>query len=168
MIVGAHGIQGQVRLRSFTNDPEAIFDYAPLLSEDGSREFKLELKGVNKDCFLVAIKGVKDRNTSEALRGTKLYFERVKLPKTKKGQYYEADLIGLTTQDGQGKAYGKILGVHDYGAGTFLEIGATKKDSFMLPFTDAFVPAIKIADGSVVIAPPEGWLDKAEKDEPEE
>lgn len=167
-IAGAHGIRGQVRLRSFTDDPEAIFDYAPLVSEDGARVFKIEFKGINKDCFIAEIEGVKDRNTSEALRGTKLYVERGTLPKTKKGEFYEADLIGLSAKDGQGKDYGKILGVHNHGAGTFLEIGTGKKDSFMLPFTDACVPEVDMKAGLVLIAPPEGWLDKEKAPEGEE
>jgi 16S rRNA processing protein RimM len=163
-IAGAHGIRGQIRLRSFTSDPEAIFSYKPLLSEDGKREFELTPQGVNKDCFIAVVAGVKDRNEAEALRGTKLFFERAQLPKPKKGQYYEADLIGLMAQDGQGKAYGKILAVHDYGAGVFLEIGASKKDSFMLPFTDACVPEVKTAAGRVLIDVPEGWLDQEAKE----
>ncbi len=164
MIAGAHGIRGQVRLRSFTDDPEAIFDYKPLMNEDDTREFKIEFKGVNKDCYITEIAGVKTRNESEALRGAKLYFERTKLPRPKKGQYYEADLIGLLAKDGQGKEYGKILGTHDYGAGPFLEIGASKKDSFMLPFTNACVPEVDVAAGFALIAPPDGWLDKEDEE----
>ena len=164
MIAGAHGIKGQVRLRSFTDDPESIFDYKPLTDEKGERTFSLDAVGVNKDLYIVAIKGVKDRNEAEALRGTKLFFERTKLPKVKKGQYYEADLIGLVVKDKMGKTYGKILASHDYGAGAFLEIGASKKDSFMLPFTDACVPSIDVDDGCALINPPDGWLDKEEEE----
>lgn len=158
MIAGAHGIRGQVRLRSFTDDPESIFAYKPLTSEDGGKAFKLKPQGVNKDCFIATVDGVMDRNGAEALRGTKLFFDRARLPKAKKGQYYEADLIGLAARGGQGKDYGKILAVHDYGAGPFLEIGTMKKDSFMLPFSDAYVPMIDVKGGFVVIELPEGWL----------
>lgn len=165
--MGAHGIRGQVRLRSFTDDPESIFDYEPLTDEKGERVFALTPDGVNKDAYIVTIDGVKDRNASEALRGTKLFIDRKKLPKTKKGQYYEVDLIGLAAKDETGKIYGKILGVHNYGAGPFLEIGTNKKDSFMLPFTDACVPDVDVKSGSVTINPPDGWL-KDEKEEVEE
>jgi len=160
MIAGAQGIRGQVRLRSFTEDPEAIGDYEPLTDENGTRVFAVTLQGVAKDCFIASIDGVKDRNQAEALRGTRLYVDRSILPKAKKNQYYESDLIGLVAQDGQGKIYGKILATHDHGAGTFLEIGTNKKDSFMLPFRDAFVPEVDVAGGRVLIAPPEGWIGK--------
>ena len=164
VIAGAQGIRGFVRVRSFTDDPESIFKYKPLTSEDGTREFKLKLQGVNKDMFVASLDGVTDRNSAEAMRGTQLFFDRAKLPKAKKGQYFEADLIGLAAKDKQGKAYGKILSVHDYGAGVFLEIGMNKKDSFMLPFTDACVPEVDMASG-ITIMPPDGWLDKASEDE---
>lgn len=166
MIAGAHGIRGQIRLRSFTDDPESIFDYKPLTDENCQRVFKLKQIGIHKDTYIVALDGVKDRNEAENLRGTKLFIDRQKLPKTKKGQYYEADLIGLSAQDNNGKIFGKILGVHNYGAGPFLEIGTNKKDSFMLPFTDVCVPDVNIGAGHVVISPPDGWLSE-EKEEVE-
>ena len=167
LITGPQGIRGQVRLRSFTEDPEAIFDYKPLTDEAGERTFAIRPMGVAKDVFIASVDGVKDRNAAEALHGTKLYFDRTKLPKAKKGQYYESELIGLTAKDAGGKVYGKILATHDYGAGPFLEIGTNKKDSFMLPFTDACVPEIDMASGTAMVVVPDGWLNK-EKPEGEE
>ena len=164
LIAAAQGIRGFVRLRSFTDDPESIFKYKPLMSEDGQREFKIKFQGVSKDMFVASIDGVTDRNSAEALRGVQLFVERMKLPKPKKGQYYDADLIGLLAKDGQGKEFGKILAVHNYGAGPFLEIGTTKKDSFMLPFTDACVPEVDTAKAYALIVPPEGWLDDEKED----
>ena len=164
VILGAHGIRGQVRLRSLTDDPESIFKYKPLTSEDGQREFRIKRQGISRDDYIASITGVDDRNASEALQGTKLWVDSKKLPKPKKGEFYEKDLVGLNTVDAAGKPYGKILTVHDYGAGTFFEIGTNKKDSFMLPFTDACVTEIDAEGGKVTITVPEGWL-AAEKPE---
>src|SRR5262249_18806588 len=108
---------------------------------------------------------IKDRNEAEALRGTKLFVDRDRLPKTKRGEYYEADLVGLTARDAKGKDFGKIIAVHDYGAGVFFEIGANKKDSFMLPFKKACVPQIDMKAGFAVIDVPDGWLDTAKEGE---
>ncbi len=158
VIAAAHGIRGQVRLRSFTDDPESIFAYTPLTDESGKQTFKFKRDGVAKNDFVVTVQGTPDRNAAEALRGTNLFYERAKLPKAKKNQYYEFDLIGLAARDAQGKAYGKLLAVHDFGAGIIFEIGATKKDSFILPVTDACIPEVNPADGFILIAPPDGWL----------
>jgi 16S rRNA processing protein RimM len=87
---------------------------------------------------------------------------RSAFPKVKKGEYYEADLLGLQAEDESGKVFGSIQGIYNYGAGPFLEIGPNKASSFMLPFTDEFVPVVDTKAGKVVIRVPEGWL-KVEK-----
>ncbi|MGB9153449.1 MAG: ribosome maturation factor RimM [Alphaproteobacteria bacterium] len=155
---GAHGVRGLVKLRSFTAEPEAIFDYAPLVSEDGARVFKLTLKSPSKDGFVAEVEGIADKDAADELRGDRLYVTRDILPKTAKGEYYEADLVGMLASDAEGKEYGKVLDIHDHGAGVFLEIGTSKKDSFMLPFKDAFVPEVDLNTGKLLIAVPEGWL----------
>jgi 16S rRNA processing protein RimM len=164
MIAGAHGVRGLVRVRSFTEDPEALFDYAPLTDEEG-RVYDLTLKSVAKDHFIAVLEGMADRDAAEALRGTRLYAPRTALPKAGSREYYEADLAGLAVTDKQGKDYGKVLALHNYGAGPFLEIGQNRKDSFMLPFTDACVPMVDIENKRNMIAPPEGWL-SADEDQP--
>ena len=155
---GAHGVRGLVKLRSFTAEPEAIFGYAPLREKDGERVFTITLKSTAKDHFLVAVEGVGDKEAADQLRGDRLYIAQDLLPKTRKGEYYEADLVGLRALDESGKDYGRVMGVFDYGAGIFLEIGASKKDSFMLPFKDAFVPEVDLDAGTMLIAVPEEWV----------
>ena len=150
----AHGVRGLVRLRSFTEDPESIFTYQPLSDETGAREYKIARKSVAKDMFIVAVDGIESKEAADQLRGDKIYIPRDLLPKPKKGEYYEADLVGLTACDANGIEHGKVMGVYDYGAGVFLEIGQTKKDSFMLPFRDAFVPEVDLKTGKILITLP--------------
>jgi 16S rRNA processing protein RimM len=156
--VGAHGVRGLVKLRSFTAEPEAVFEYAPLTDEGGATVYKVGLKTAAKDYFIVTVDGISNKEAADMLRGDKLYVPRNVLPKTGKGEYYEADLIGLVAVDGSAKEYGNVMGVHDHGAGVFLEIGHSRKDSFMLPFTDAFVPTVDADGGHITIVVPEEWL----------
>ncbi len=160
VIMGAHGVRGQIRLRSFTADPESLFAYKPLTSEDGQRVFAVTRKDVMKNYFVAALPGVADREAAEALRGTKLYIERSVLPPAQAGEYYEADLIGLAARTAENEAFGAVEAVHDYGAGTFLEIKPKGGKSFMLPFNDDLVPVVDVAAGYVLIVVPEGWLDE--------
>jgi 16S rRNA processing protein RimM len=155
---GAHGVRGLVKLRSFTAEPESIFDYAPLSSQDGKRVFKIALKSSAKDHFIITVDGIANKEEADALRGDKVFISRDALPKTRKGEYYEGDLLGLAALDAEGKDYGTVMGIHDHGAGVFLEIGTSRKDSFMLPFKDAFVPEVDLKTAKLVIAVPEGWL----------
>jgi 16S rRNA processing protein RimM len=157
VITGTHGVRGLVRLRSFTEEPEAIASYGALTDESGEREFFVDLKNTAKDHFVASITGVTTKEDAEALHGTELYIDRSLLPKPRKREYYEADLVGLAARDKKGAACGTVLAVHNHGAGVFLEIGQSRRDSFMLPFTDACVPEVDIKDGHVVIEPPRGW-----------
>ncbi len=163
MIMGAHGVRGQIRLRSFTEEPEAIARYGALTDESGNEKFDLKLRGTIKDHFIGSLSGVTDRNQAEALRGTQLYVERDALPKPNKREYYEADLVGLEARDRNTQISGHVKAVHNYGAGPFLEIEPTKGDSFMLPFTDIYVPQIDLKEGYLIIDLPQGWLTKSNK-----
>lgn len=157
IILGAHGIKGQVRLRSLTEQPEAIGKYQPLTDAAG-REFAIKLVGVARDAFIATIKGVTDRTTAEALQGVELFVARDALPKPKRNEYYALDLVGLTAQDHSGKIYGTVKALHDYGGGPLLEIAPASGKNFMLPFRDTFVPDIKISQGYIIVSVPEGWL----------
>jgi len=166
VIVGAHGIKGQVRLRSLTEQPEAIGKYKPLTDAAG-REFAIKLVGVARDAFIATIKGVTDRTTAESLQGVELFVARDALPKPKRNEYYAADLVGLTAQDDSGKIYGTVQALHDYRGGPLLEIAPASGKNFMLPFRDAFVPDVDIVAGTVQVIIPEGWLDTVAKTKPE-
>jgi len=152
---GAHGVHGLVKLRSFTENPDAIFAYGPLTDKDASRVFTVTKKTSGHDHFLVAIEGIENKEAADALRGERLYIDRTILPQTKANEFYEADLVGLEAFDAEGKNYGRVLGFFDFGGGPFLEIGQSGKDSFMLPFKDSFVPEVDCAAGKILIVLPE-------------
>ena len=160
VVLGAHGVRGEVRLRSFTADPDSIFKYKPLLDETGQQEFALRQKVVMKGYFIASLKGVTDRDHAESLRGLRLFVAREALPPVKRHEYYEADLVGLKAQTEDKKDVGSVIAVHNYGAGTFLEIQPVKGKSFMLPFTDIYVPRVDVAKGHLTVFVPNGWVEE--------
>ncbi len=150
-ITAPHGVRGLVRVRSFTDDPEALFAY-PLQKDDGSA-VPMKKQGVLKDFFFAVVDGVDTVEKAQAWRGTKLYTDRAHLPATVEDQYYLADLKGLTAMvDGQ--AIGTVDEIYDFGAGTILEIKCKGAPALMLPFTDDFVPQVNIAEGTIDIVMP--------------
>lgn len=158
-IAGAHGIKGLVRLKSFTARTQDIAAYGPLQDVQGARRFELALVGSSRGALIARINGVDDRNAAERLKGEKLYVARDRLPATKAGEYYHADLIGLTAEQPDGAPLGRIVAVHDFGGGPSLEIERAAGDSVLVPFTTQVVPAVDIAGGRVVVAPPTGLLE---------
>ena len=155
-IAGAHGVRGEVRIRSYTAVPASIASYGPLADKPGTREFKLLLRGtVRGDELIARIEGVDDRNAAEALRGTELYVDRDRLPPIESdSEYYEVDLVGLEAFDPDGNALGIVARVTNYGAGPVLEVRAADGSELWLPFTDAVVPTVDVAAGRLVAVPP--------------
>lgn len=160
-IAGAHGIKGLVRLKSFTARAQDIAAYGTLQDAQGARRFELALVGSSRGALIARVNGVDDRNAAERLKGEKLYVARDRLPPTAAGEFYHADLIGLTAEQQDGTALGRIIAVHDFGGGPSLEIERAAGDSVLVPFTTHVVPAVDIEGGRVVVAPPAGLLENA-------
>ncbi|WP_151718194.1 ribosome maturation factor RimM [Gemmobacter serpentinus] len=156
-IAGAFGVLGEVRLKSFCAEPAAIADYGPLYTEDGTRSFKLRLTRPLAGGLGARLSGVATKEEADALKGTNLYADRTRLPKLPDDEYYYNDLIGLEVRDPGGATLGRVIAVHNHGAGDILEInGPGLKTAMLLPFTQANVPMVDISAGIIVADPPEG------------
>ena len=153
-IAGAHGVQGLVRLKTFTERPEDVVAYGALSDQSGGRQFRLTLRGTQKGLLLVAIEGVRDRTAAEALKGLRLYVAREALPPPEDPEeFYHADLIGLAVEDTDGKPLGVVRAVEDFGAGPLLDV-ESDEGSIMLPFTLAVVPLVDLPGRRLVADPP--------------
>ena len=157
-IMGAFGVRGEVRLKSFCADPSAIETYSPLTTESGE-SYELTIMRSVKSGFGARLSGVQDKDAADALRGTRLYAQRDDLPTLPDDEYYHSDLIGLEVLDTGGVRLGKVKTVLDFGAGDILEIvGKDLKEPAMLPFTLANVPTVDLKAGKIIADPPEGMF----------
>jgi 16S rRNA processing protein RimM len=156
-IGAAHGLRGEVRLRSFTSDPAGIADYGPLETEDG-RIFEIETLRPTRDHFVVRLSGVRDRDSASALANTKLYVPRERLPETEQpDEFYHADLVGLAAVDRGGNTLGTVVAIHNFGAGDLIEVRADSGgNTELVPFDTTHVPAVDVAAGKIVVDPPQG------------
>jgi 16S rRNA processing protein RimM len=153
--IGApHGVRGQVRLWTFTEDPLALKDYGPLASKDGARQFEVTHIREAKGHLIATLKGVVTREQAELLNGVELYVARERLPATAEDEYYHADLIGLAAVNASGEPLGQIIAVHNFGAGDIIEIAPRHGTTLLLPFTNAVVPSIDLAAGQVIVELP--------------
>jgi len=154
-IGAAHGVRGEVRLRSFTADPKAITHYGPLESDDG-RVIEIESLRPAKDHFVVTLAGVADRTAAERLTNTKLYVPRERLPQpSEPDQFYYADLVGLAAVESFGQHLGTVIAVHNFGAGDLIELRrADGEPTKLLPFDATTVPEVDLAAGRLVVELP--------------
>lgn len=163
-VVGApHGTRGEVRIKTFTEDPAGLAAYGAVETADG-RTFTVLSVRPAKEVVIARLSGVDDRDKAEALKNTELFVPRDRLPATDDEEtFYQADLVGLAVLDASGKQLGTVKAVLNYGAGDLLEVappggGAT----VLVPFTKAFVPEVDIAGRRIVAAPAPGLFDEAE------
>lgn len=161
VITGAHGIRGEVKLKSFTSDPAAIAGYGPLTSRTGESFTIARLRG-EKDGFIATLKGVTDRNRAEALRGTELFVERSVLPETDSDEVYAHDLIGLTVKTENGETLGTVIDMPNYGAGDLLELERPgQRETLLIPYAESYVLAEDLENGIITVRLPVGYLDDA-------
>jgi 16S rRNA processing protein RimM len=153
--IGApHGVRGAVKLWTFTDDPLAVKRYGPLLTKDGARRFEVADAREAKGHLVATLKGIATREEAERLNGLELYIAREKLPATDADEYYHADLIGLAAVDAADQPLGRVVAIHNFGAGDIIEIAPPQGSTLLLPFTNAVVPTVDLQGGRVVIELP--------------
>jgi 16S rRNA processing protein RimM len=160
-IGAAHGVRGEVRVKSFTADPMALSGYTPLTTEDG-RVFEIERLRPAKNVLIAKFRGIDDRDAAEQLNGLSLCVPREALPPPEAGEFYHTDLIGLYAVDRDGVTLGIVIAVHDFGAGDILDIKPTDGPSVLIPFTREAVPDVDIAGKRIIVAPPLFAADETE------
>lgn len=156
-IFGApQGVRGEVRVKSYTQDPRAIRDYGSLTDKAGRATFKLTAARVMRDQMLVVrVAGVESREEAEKLTGVELFVTRALLPPLPDDEFYHDDLVGLEALSEAGDSLGRVVALHNFGAGDILEIAPPSGgDTLMLPFSKAVAVEIDVGNGRIVIAPP--------------
>ena len=152
----AHGVRGELRLKSYTGDPAAFAAYGPLQDAAGKRSFAITShRQVRDDLFVVAVAGAADRTAAEALNGIELTLSRSALPPPADDEFYHADLIGLAVHSPEGERIGRVQAGLNFGAGDILEVATPPgQETLLLPFTRTVVPSIDFAAGILTAAPP--------------
>src|SRR5258705_8229565 len=154
--IGApHGVRGAVKLWTFTEDPLAVKRYGPLMTKDGARQFEVTHAREAKGHLVATLKGIATRDEAERLNGIELYIARERLPATDDNEYYHADLIGLVAVSSANEPLGRVIAIHNFGAGDIIEIAPPQGASLLLPFTNAVVPSVDLEGGRVIVELPD-------------
>lgn len=153
VIGGAHGIRGECRVRSFTEEPGAFGAYGPLFDAKGNR-YTVKSARPQKNVLLVRFEEVSDRSHAERLNGTELFVDRALLPATEdEEEFYLEDLVGLAAATADGEPVGEVIAVHNFGAGDILEIAPPEGATVMIPFSEAAVPDLDVEAGVLTVEP---------------
>ncbi|MBI1340496.1 16S rRNA processing protein RimM [bacterium] len=158
-IVGAQGVRGEVRIRSYTADPAACLDYGPLKDEDGKVVLTPASWRPVKDGFVVTPVETVAREAWEAARGQRLHVSRDALPDVDEDEVYVEDLIGCRVVDRTGAQVGVVKAVHNFGADDLIEVARADGSVRHVPFTKAMVPGVDMERRELIIDPPPELLD---------
>jgi len=167
----AHGLKGEVRLKSYTEEPLAIANYGPLATKTG-RLIRFTSLRVQKDMLIVRVEGVDDRTGAEQLVNLQLFAEREALGTPEdEDEFFHADLLGLAVRTEDGRLVGTVSGLFDFGAGDIVEVTPADGKPLLLPFTKAVVPHVDIKAGHILVVLPheietEGSAEEGKHDEP--
>ena len=150
---GAHGVKGAAKVRAFTETESGVALYGPVESEDGARHFTLQIiRVLRPGLAVVAAPEIESREDAASLAGVRFYVSRAALPPTAQDDFYMEDLVGLDVIDETGAARGRIVGVHNFGAGDILEIAGSpcKSGSIFAAFTKAAFPVVDLERGIAI------------------
>ena len=150
------GVRGEVRVKSLTDDPNAIGAYGPLTDGKRVRVFVFESVRLLRDDMLVArVEGVSSREAAAVLTGVEMFARRDQLPPPAHDEFYLDDLVGLEASGTDGAQLGRVVALMNFGAGDILEIApADGGETVLLPFTRRVAPAIDFDAGRIVIDRP--------------
>ncbi len=152
----AHGVRGEIRLQSFTQNPRSIGKLKPLTDVAGARVFVVQsLRHVRDNLFVAQVAGCADRSAAETLCNLELYVPRERLPKAAPDEFYVADLVGLDAISADGVRLGVVVNAPNYGAGDLLEIKPPHGETLLIAFTRANVPRIDMETRQVAIVLPQ-------------
>jgi len=165
-IGAAHGLNGQVRINSFTQNPLAIGQYGRLFTSVAELTLEVEnlrlaknKKASSKQTIIIAtLKTITTRTRAEELNGVELFVPREQLlqndSRQSKDEFLHIDLIGLEARFSDGAIAGKVVALPNFGASDLIEIKKSSGQTILLPFTRHVVPDINIAAGFLTIVPP--------------
>ena len=147
-VAGAHGVKGEVRLKLFSDSAASLASHRKVYM--GGVERRLTSIREGGKSAIARFENIADRSAAEALRGQLIEVDRSALPPLEEGEYYHADLIGLTCVDREGQTVGTVAAVENFGAGDLLEVQLPDGRKSLIPFKHGIAD---FEDGRIVLDP---------------
>lgn len=153
LVVGCHGLRGELKVRPWTDDPARFGDLTEVLVEGEDSPRIVEGWRLHKGHVLLTLSGIPDRTAAEAFRGKALHIPREDRRELPEGRYYHDDLVGLTVQDPGGEVLGEVVGFDDVATPSgLLEIRLRSGAHLDVPFVEAWVDSVDLETGTVTLA----------------
>lgn len=141
-ILGPFGIQGWVKLKTFTESPDGLAGHPAwwLRTKSGWRSAALEEFKVRPAAVSAKLRGVDDRDAAELLRGSDIAVTREGLGEAKEGEIYWVDLVGLAVVNLQGESLGRVEELIRTGGSDVLVVRGERER--LIPFIAVYVKSV--------------------------
>lgn len=160
IITSAHGIKGQVKIKTFTQECDNITKYGNLYTKSGQEIEITSIRILTNNSIVATLKNIITRNQAEELRDTKLFVLKEHLPTLDEDHFYYDDLIGLdvfkTPRSEGDEPIGSVLQLYNFGAGDIIELQLVvggRKTIGTIAFTQDAVPHVNVAQGFIEVSP---------------
>ena len=159
-IVKAHGIRGELKLYTFSGQPEAIAGYPELtlVSRDGKLSLPVSILRSRPQghSAILALNGFKTRNQAEELVGQGVLVRKTDLPDPQGDEYYLHQLRGLKVVTTDGRELGIIQEIFSNGAQDLLVVRG-RSGEYLIPMLSEIIRAQD--HEQLIIEPPPGLLE---------
>jgi len=153
VVVAPHGVRGTLRVRALGAGKHLRKGTDPVVVD--VRRRILAARQTPKG-FLLDLEGIESRSEARSLGGEELLLDRKELDALREGEFYVADLVGLTAVNDAGGIVGMVVDSFETAAHEVLVVRAEKdRQELYLPFTLEHVPDVDLGVGQLLIRPPE-------------
>jgi len=162
-IIGAQGILGWVKIKTYTEFAENLADYKTwwLGNDDGKwQKISVETFAVQSKGLIAKFPGCEDRTAAERYRGLLIAIPRNLLPPQPEGEYYWSDLIGLDVENIAGECLGVVESLMDTGANHVLCVRMANKKELLIPFIASAIKQVSLADKKICVDWAVDWASK--------
>ena len=160
-VKAAHGLKGQFKIQTYTEEPNNIFSYGFVYIGDQYQRVVLNKHKSIKNEFLVSCEEIKSRTDVDKIIKNNIYIFSDQLPKvnTKDNIYYH-DLMSLSVIDENSKIIGKVISVSNYGSSDIVEIDLKqKKESLLIPFNKNCIDTIDAENNFLKVKNIKGYME---------
>ena len=158
LLIGPHGIKGEVKVKSFTQIPENLFVYEEFFLGNQTKPIKLKLVRKIKQNLICIVEDIKTRNEAEKFKNLILYVRRDNLPLLKDDEFYQRDLLDFQVYNLERHNLGFVTSFNDFGGGLLVEVEKNKK-RFYLPIGKPFLKDINYKDKEVILNIDPGFIE---------
>ncbi len=154
-----YGINGWLKVNSYTENPEGIFSYKPwqIQSQGQWRQVKIASWKRHSNGLIVKLEDVNDRDQAQLLVNAEIAVSQSLLPQLDDGEFYWKDLLGMTVVNEAGYDFGVVDDLMETGSNDVLVVKANKTDAFgqkerLIPFlTDSVVKNVDHTQRRIIV-----------------